>query len=439
MVRVASHRQGAQELKTVCCEKEARNNDVTRGMVIGMICGFIVAVAALAGLSLLTGLQVGVAEGPSEPPEVTSNLSNARLVPATDVIAVSPLSVVKDASKPVGPELMARAPDNPQLWSGRLEVVGIAFPDFAAAPQQTIPRKVSTTPREKGVVIGNARMAPFYRKIPTPVAGVVPNEGPASSLTSFAADINRKRKNSETGAAKDQPLRNNTSGTKPALVRFSEPLDIDPDKPKMSIILLDDGAHNVDLDILEAFPYPITFALDASWKGAAVAMKSYRRRGFEVMVLAEFADEVKPDTARKILQNDLRKLPQAVAVMEARQGGVQASLSVSDRITRLLRATGHGLVLFPTPLNAARTLAQKSGVPAATIFRDFDGKGQSARVIRKFLDQATRKARSDGSVIMIGRVRSETIKALVLWGLQNRVNHVALAPISTVLQTEGLQ
>jgi polysaccharide deacetylase 2 family uncharacterized protein YibQ len=222
-------------------------------------------------------------------------------------------------------------------------------------------------------------------------------------------------------------------------LRFSEPLDIDPDKPKMSIILLDDGAHNVDLDILEAFPYPITFALDASWKGAAVAMKSYRRRGFEVMVLAEFADEVKPDTARKILQNDLRKLPQAVAVMEARQGGVQASLSVSDRITRLLRATGHGLVLFPTPLNAARTLAQKSGVPAATIFRDFDGKGQSARVIRKFLDQATRKARSDGSVIMIGRVRSETIKALVLWGLQNRVNHVALAPISTVLQTEGLQ
>ena len=115
---------------------------MTRGMVIGMICGFIVAVAALAGLSLLTGLQDGVAEGPSEPPEVTSNLSNARLVPATDVIAVSPLSAVKDASKPVGPELMARAPDNPQLWSGRLEVVGIAFPDFAAAPQQTIPRKV---------------------------------------------------------------------------------------------------------------------------------------------------------------------------------------------------------------------------------------------------------------------------------------------------------
>jgi hypothetical protein len=28
---------------------------------------------------------------------------------------------------------------------------------------------------------------------------------------------------------------------------------------------------------------------------------------------------------------------------------------------------------------------------------------------------------------------------LVLWGLQNRVNQVALAPISTVLQTEGLQ
>ena len=157
------------------------------------------------------------------------------------------------------------------------------------------------------------------------------------------------------------------------------------------------------------------------------------------MVLAEFAEEVTPDTARKILQNDLRKLPQAVAVMEARRGGVQASLSVSDRVTRLLKATGHGLVLFPTPLNAARTLAQKSGVPAATIFRDFDSKGQSARVIRKFLDQATRKARSDGTVIMIGRLRSETIKALILWGLQDRVNHVVLAPISTVLLADGMK
>ena len=439
MVRVASHRQGAQELKMVSCEKEARNNGVTRGMVIGMVCGHMFAVAALAGLSLLTGPQAGVAGGPSEPPEVTSDLPNARLVPATDVIVISPLRSVKDPSKPVGPELMVRAPENPQIRSGRLEVVGISFPEFATAPKQTVPGDVSLTPRDKGVVIGNARMAPLYRKIETPLAVVVPETAPASSLTSFAAEINRKRKNSETAATKDQPLRNNAFGAKPALMRFSEPLDIDPDQPKMSIVLLDDGAHSIDLDILKAFPYPITFALDASWTGADVAMKTYRRRGFEVMVLAEFAEEVTPDTARKMLQYDLRKLPQAVAVMEARRGGVQASLSVSDRVTRLLKATGHGLVLFPTPLNAARTLAQKSGVPAATIFRDFDSKGQSARVIRKFLDQATRKARSDGTVIMIGRLRSETIKALILWGLQDRVNHVALAPISTVLLADGMK
>jgi polysaccharide deacetylase 2 family uncharacterized protein YibQ len=55
------------------------------------------------------------------------------------------------------------------------------------------------------------------------------------------------------------------------------------------------------------------------------------------------------------------------------------------------------------------------------------------------LDQATRKARSDGTVIMIGRLRSETIKALILWGLQDRVNHVALAPISTVLLADGMK
>ena len=408
---------------------------MTRGIVFGMLCGLLVAVIALTGLSVLMGPHDAVADGPTLAPDVTFDLPNSRLVPATDVISVSPLRSLKDASKPAGPELMVRAPTNPQRQSARLEVVGVYVTQFAPAPRQTLPQQVAPAPRDKAVLIGNARMAPMYRKIEAVPVSTMTDLVPGRSLTSFATDINRKRKNSEAGATKDQPSPGSVSGEQSALVRFSEPLEVDPTKPKMSIILLDDGSHRLDLDILAAFPYPITFALDANWKGAAAAMKTYRRRGFEVMVLAEFADEVAPDDARKTLQNHLRKLPQAVGVMEARQGGLQARRAVSDRITRLLRATGHGMVLFPTPLNAARTLAQKSGVPAATLFRDFDSKDQNAQLIRKFLDQATLKARSDGAVIMIGRLRSETIKALVLWGLQDRVNHVAMAPISSILRT----
>ena len=408
---------------------------MTRGIVFGILCGLLVAMTALIGLSVLLGPHDAIANGPTLFPDVTSDLTYSRSMPATDVISVSPLRPLKDASKSAGPELMVRAPTSPQRRYARLEVVGVYVTQFAPAPRQTLPQQVSPVPRDKAVLIGNARMAPMYRKIEAVPVFTLTDLAYSRSLTSLVTDINRKRKNSEAGAYKNQPSPESVLGKQPALVRFSEQVEISPTKPKMSIILLDDGSHSLDLDILAAFPYPITFALDANWKGAVAAMKSYRSRGFEVMVLAEFADEVAPDDAQKTLQNYLRKLPQAVGVVEARQGGLQARRAVSDGITRLLQATGHGMVLFPTPLNAARTLAQKSGVPAATLFRDFDSKDQNAQLIRNFLDQATLKARSDGSVIMIGRLRSETIKALVLWGLQDRVNHVAMAPISSILQS----
>ena len=35
---------------------------------------------------------------------------------------------------------------------------------------------------------------------------------------------------------------------------------------------------------------------------------------------------------------------------------------------------------------------------------------------------------------MVGRLRPETISALLLWGLQDRAQRVALAPVSAVLQ-----
>jgi len=52
------------------------------------------------------------------------------------------------------------------------------------------------------------------------------------------------------------------------------------------------------------------------------------------------------------------------------------------------------------------------------------------------LDQAAFKAGIEGSVIMLGRMRPETISALLVWGLQDRASQVALAPISAVLQSQ---
>ncbi len=57
-------------------------------------------------------------------------------------------------------------------------------------------------------------------------------------------------------------------------------------------------------------------------------------------------------------------------------------------------------------------------------------------MIRRFLDQAAFKAGQEGAVIMLGRLRPDTISALLLWGLQDRANSVALVPVSAVLTRE---
>lgn len=72
-------------------------------------------------------------------------------------------------------------------------------------------------------------------------------------------------------------------------------------------------------------------------------------------------------------------------------------------------------------------------MPSATVFRDFDSADQTPTVIRRFLDQAAFRAGQEGGVIMMGRLRADTISALILWGLQDRASRVDLAPVSVLL------
>ena len=123
-----------------------------------------------------------------------------------------------------------------------------------------------------------------------------------------------------------------------------------------------------------------------------------------------------------------------IGVLEGVDGGLQGTREAADQVTAILAQTGHGLVTQDKGLNTMPKLAVKEGVPAAPIFRDFDSKGQTARVIRRFLDQAAFRANQEGAVIMLGRMRPDTVTALLLWGLQDRATQVALAPVSAVLQ-----
>jgi polysaccharide deacetylase 2 family uncharacterized protein YibQ len=101
-----------------------------------------------------------------------------------------------------------------------------------------------------------------------------------------------------------------------------------------------------------------------------------------------------------------------------------------------LAADGRGLVTVSKGLNMALRAAEQAEVPAGLIFRDLDGDGQDVRVIRRFLDQAAFRARQETGVMLLGRMRPDTISALVLWGTANRAGQVALAPMSAILTAE---
>lgn len=295
----------------------------------------------------------------------------------------------------------------------------IALPEEPSSPA---PPSVPETPQEAAVAALPSALDP------SPQTGDGPTIGRrATSLLDRSAD-------GTTGRGSDATAAFNT----PPIEAFAVPFENTDDNPLMAIVLIDDGVDltggPVGLAALNSFPYPLSFAVDASLPDAASRIADHRAQGFEVMLLLDLPQGALATDVEVTLASVLADNPEVVAIMEGVGNGVQGSREASDQITEALRASGHGLVLQSKGLNTAQKLALREGVPTGLVFRDFDSAGQAPTVIRRFLDQAAFRADQEGGVIMVGRVRSDTISALLLWGLQDRAQRVALAPISSVLR-----
>ncbi|TDE40387.1 divergent polysaccharide deacteylase family protein [Antarcticimicrobium sediminis] len=221
----------------------------------------------------------------------------------------------------------------------------------------------------------------------------------------------------------------------PAIERFAVPFENPEGQPLMSILLMD-GKDSIGAEALADFPYPLTFAVDPAAPDAAEKMARHRAAGFEVVLLADLPAAALAQDAEVALSVWRAAVPEAVAILEGTGSGIQGSRALSDQVTLIAQDAGLGLIMQANGLNTAQKLAVRAGVPSAVVFRDFDGAGQSATVMRRFLDQAAFRAGLDGAVIMLGRVKPDTISALLLWGLQDRAQRVALAPVSAVLMHE---
>ncbi|MDU8929734.1 divergent polysaccharide deacetylase family protein [Alisedimentitalea sp. MJ-SS2] len=251
------------------------------------------------------------------------------------------------------------------------------------------------------------------RRLPTLGAGIADNGGATAA---------------ESGGEKTSAM--------PPIKKFAVDFQGPADLPKMAIVLIDEGEGPVGVEALSTFPYPLSFAVDASRVDAAEVMARYRSAGFEVLAMVALEKGSKPSDVEVAMPVLLSRVPEAVGVMEAPGDGIQFDRKVSDQVARILSDSGHGLLLFPKGLNTAQKLAAKNGVPSAAVFRDVDGKGQKTSAIRRFLNYGALNAANEGGVVMVARLRPDTVTALLLWGLEDRARQITLAPISQLLTVQ---
>ncbi|MEO0751632.1 MAG: divergent polysaccharide deacetylase family protein [Pseudomonadota bacterium] len=270
-----------------------------------------------------------------------------------------------------------------------------------------------------------------------------PQTEPSSTIGNLAEDVTVGRLPSV--GAPDAGDEDVAEGAAPApapegltpLERYSVEFENPEGKPLMSFVLLDQGDSPINFEALAEFPYPISYAVDVTWSGAGAAMERYRAAGLEVLAMIDLPEGARASDAEVAMQTYLAALPETVAVMEGVGSGLQSSREATEQLIPILQESGHGLVLFSEGFDTAQKLIAREGVPALSVFRDIDSNGQTATVIRRFLDQAAfRAGQEEGGVIIVGRLRAETVSALLLWGLQDRANSVAIAPVSALLKEQ---
>lgn len=355
---------------------------------------------------------LSVSTEPAQPPVPPVPDVEAPLVPAPDTSETEP---AESETAETGEE--SPAEESPAEES--------ATEDSTMSERPAVRRLVPSAP-EPAPVDTETPAAALRPAIGTPAASLTERSpGNSSRLPSIGAE--------QDAAPNDTPsARADTSGL-PPLQRFAAQVDSDPSLPKMSIVMIDDGTGPLGPDTLEGFPFPVTFAIDPAQPGATDRMAAYRALGYEVAALVALPAAAQPTDVEQILGGAVAAVPEAVALIEAPGGGLQADRAVTEQAASFAADSGHGLVFLPNGLNTAQAIAQREAVPALSILRDFDGEGQDARTKRRFLDGAAFRARQDGAVVMLGRLTPDTLSALVLWGLQDRASSVSMVPVSTLL------
>lgn len=433
-----------------------------RGFLAGGVTGVMISAVGLVLASLLAPQPAG--NTPPAPPQTDVALADAPAAgqaapeaPATaqDAIPVSEAEMTGIAAPEAAPDVEtdpARAPQTGELPAG---LIGPG----AAAPRPEVASEAPVLPSPQGVALsepgGEADLS-----ISTDPAQPI---APSSEESAFVLVLPEAEKAEDAPAApevsqsmpatakqsapmpeeQEAPVRRANDATPPesaapqapALSRFAA--DFTPDgRPLFSIIMIDMAPEGQGMMLLPSLELPISIALRGSDPGSSPRAEAYRAAGFEVLMLSDQPTGATPADAATALEGGLNLLPQSVALLDAGTGGLGHDIGVIGKVMTRLAEDGRGFVGLPDGQGTTEREAEKAGIPMTTLYRDLDANDQNAATIRRFLDQAAFRARQQGQVVVLMRLRAESLSALEIWRAASRAQDVQFAPVSALLSVQ---
>ncbi|WP_170413598.1 divergent polysaccharide deacetylase family protein [Ruegeria atlantica] len=388
-----------------------------------------------------------VSETAPEPPapvEEEETIVEVEPQPAPEILEVLPEPEVEQ----VQPEVTEAQPDvvepSPEIADTEVEPEPQPEPEVAAVqpepepqPEPTAiePQAPEVSSPENNPIAVEGEEDPQLKKLPR-IAAVpqIGGEEPVTASVTVGKRVVPLTERDDAPVAADEQIVTLQPG-KP-IEAYAAKFENPESKPLMSIILIDDeGAFGAEA--LKDFPYPLSFAVSPSDPEAVEKMARHRKAGFEVLALADLPEAASAQDAEVSMAVWLDTLPETVGILEGVDTGIQGNRKLADQVAAIAGDTGRGLITQDNGLNTVQKLAARNGIPSGVIFRDIDGARQDPAIMRRFLDQAAFRAGQQGTVVMLGRLRPDTISALLLWGLEDRGGRVAMAPISAVMTQEA--
>lgn len=361
------------------------------------------------------------------------------VAPETGDSAISvdtqPAAVPQTGAEPGQPDGAASGGDQPDI-TGEAPVLPSPQTAGPQAPEGEADVSISTDPtqpiapaaedEETFIVVDQDALIPLDPQVGEPTEEAAPSTDGTSRLND-AVPVRR------TGAATDEAVEE--APKLPAITEFAVPFQADG-RPLLSIVMIDSDQFGLAPKALSDLGMNVTFAVRASMPDVAERAKAYRAMGHEVALLSDLPTGAQATDAAVTLEASFDLIPEAVALIDAGTGGLGSDRDVIGVSLDRLADDGRGLVVLDGGLNTAKRMAGAAEIPNVAISRDLDGQKQSAQIIRRFLDQAAFRARQDGAVTVLTRLRPETLSALQLWSAATRAEEVQLAPLTALLTRE---